>query len=121
MLHRSDAGRSHVDLTWIVLGESNEFRNGLGRNRRIDLHDLGHAEDAGDRRDVTEKHEVELIVERRVNSVRRGHEKERIPVWSRTDDHLCGDIAAGARTVLDYERLTERLRQPLSQRTRGSV
>src|SRR5262245_33682762 len=114
MVRRSDAGRSHVHLAWIGFGESNEFWDGLGRNRRIDLHDLGHAEDAGDRRDIAEKHEAELVVERRVNSVRRGHQKERIPIWSRTDDRLGGDISAGPRTVLDHERLTETLRQPLS-------
>src|SRR5215510_63253 len=66
MVHRSDAGRGHVDLARIGFSEGNEFRNRLGRNRRIDLHHLGHAEDAGDRRDVPEKYEAELVVERRL-------------------------------------------------------
>src|SRR5262249_3814481 len=110
-----------LTLPGLDLGESNEFRNGLGRNRRIDLHDLRHAEDACDRRDVAKKHEAELVVERCVDRVRRDDQQERMPVRGRAHDCFGGYISAGPRTVLDHERLTETLRQPLSQQARGNV
>jgi hypothetical protein len=78
----------------------------------MDHHDKGHDHNAGDRRDVADEIEVELVIERRVNSVRRGREKERITVWSRTDDRLGGDIAVCSGPVLDDEWLAEPLREP---------
>src|SRR5262249_44178290 len=121
MMHRSDTGRSHVDLAWIGLGESNEIRNGLGRKRRIDLHHLGHAEDASDRRDVANEIEIELVVERRIDRVRGDDQDERMPVRGRTHHCFSGDIAAGARPVLNDEWLTETTGQPLPQQARSNV
>ena len=71
MGRRSVAGRRHVDLARIGLGIGDELGNGLGRNRWIDHHDIGHADDACDRRDVADEIEIELVVERRVDRVRR--------------------------------------------------
>ena len=65
------AGRRHVDLAGIGLGIGDELGNRLGRNRWIDHHDIGHADDARDRRDVADEIEIELVVERRVDRVRR--------------------------------------------------
>src|SRR6516225_7790371 len=44
-----------------------------------------------------------------------------MPVRGRAHDCFGSDISAGPRTVLDHERLTETLRQPLSQQARGNV
>src|SRR5262245_20897971 len=112
MVCRSDAGRSHVELARIGFGESNEFRNGLGRNRRIDLHHLGHPIDAGDRRDVAEKDEAELVVERRVDSVAGINQEKRVAIRRRAYSRLSGDIAIRAWPILDDEWLTETLGQP---------
>ena len=71
MLRRAVAGRRHVDLAGIGFGIGDELGNRLGRNRWIDLHDDGHADDARDRRDVADEIEIELVVERRVDRVRR--------------------------------------------------
>jgi len=49
-----------------------------GRNRRVDLHDQGHVNDARDRHDIADEIVIELVVERRVDSVRRRDEKERV-------------------------------------------
>ena len=65
----ADAGRRHVDLARIGLGIGDELGNGLGRNRWIHHHDIGHADDARDRRDVADEIEIELVVERRVDRV----------------------------------------------------
>jgi hypothetical protein len=59
----SVAARRHIDLAWVGLGIGNEFRNRLDRKRGIDLHDVGLAVDARDRRDVADEVEIELIVQ----------------------------------------------------------
>jgi hypothetical protein len=40
--------------------------------------------------------------------------KERVAVWRRPYDRLCGDIAASARPVFDGHLLAEVLGQPLA-------
>ena len=93
----------------------------LGRNRRIYHHDVGAADDARDRRDVADEIEIELVVERRVDRVRRTDQEQRVAVRGRAHDRLGGDIAAGARPVLDDELLAEPLRQPLTHQAREDV
>ena len=74
------AGRRHVDLARVGLGVGDELGNGLGRNRRIHLHDVGHAHDARDRRDVADEIEIELVVERRVDRVAATDQEQRVAV-----------------------------------------
>ena len=81
----------------------------------------GHAADARDRRDVADEIEIELVVERRVDRVRRSDQEERVAVRRRAHDRLGADIAAGARPVLDDELLAEPLRQPLTDQARDDV
>ena len=66
---RSVAGRRHVDLARIGLGIGDELGNRLGRNRWVDHHDEGTADDARDRRDVADEIVIEFLVERRVDRV----------------------------------------------------
>ena len=47
--------------------------------------------------------------------------RERVAVRRRAHDRLGGDIAAGARPVVDDELLTEPLRQPLTHQARDDV
>ena len=81
----------------------------------------GEADDARDRSDVADEIEVELVVERRVDRVRRADQEERIAVRRRAHDRLGADIAAGTRAVFDDEWLAEPLRQPLSDQPRDNV
>ena len=81
----------------------------------------GTRHDARDRRDVADEIEIELVVERRVDRVRRADQEERVAVRRRAHDRLGGDIAAGARPVLDDEWLAEPLRQPLTDQAREDV
>ena len=76
---------------------------------------------ARDRRDVADEIEIELVVERRVDRVRRSDQKERIAVRGRAHDRLGADIAAGTRPVVDDELLAEPLRQPLTDQARDDV
>ena len=81
----------------------------------------GCANDARDRRDVADEIEIELVVERRVDRVRRSDKEERVAVRRRPHDRLGADIGAGARPVLDDEWLAEPLRQPLADQARDDV
>ena len=118
---RPVAARRHIDLARIGLGVGDELGNRLGRNRWIHLHDVGHAHDARDRRDVAKKIEIELVIERRVDRVHRADHEERIAVRRRLHDRLGADIAASARPVLNDEGLAEPLRQPLPYQAREDV
>ncbi len=88
---------------------------------RIHLHDVGHADDAGDRRDVADEIEIELVVERCVDYVRYGGQKQRMTIGWRTHRSLGCDIAAGARPIFDNEWLAEPLREPLPDQARTDV
>src|SRR6476661_4262825 len=103
MVWRADAGGSHGDLAGIGFGMGDELGDGLGRNRWINHHEAGLATNAGDRRDVADKIETELVVERRIDHMRAGNQEERITIRRRTYDRLGADSAASSRTVVDNE------------------
>src|SRR5262249_31910474 len=117
----SNGARRNVDFAWISLGISDELGDRLGRNRWMHHHDVGHDNNAGDRRDVADEIEVELVIECRVERVRRSGHKERSAAGERPHEGLGGIITAGAGRVLDDEWLAEPLRQPLTDETRGDV
>src|SRR5215467_9760329 len=72
------------------------------------------AEDTGDRRDVADEIEVELVIECRVERVEGTDYEQGVAVCQRAHDRLGCDVTAGSRTVVDDERLTEPLREPLT-------
>src|SRR5262249_58124073 len=102
-----NATRCYIDLARICRGISNELRNRLGWNRGMNRHDVGRAQQACDRFNITNEIEIKLVIERRVDSVRRRDEKECVAVGGRPHDHLRADIAAGGPPVLDNELLSE--------------
>src|SRR6516165_2613757 len=108
MGRESGAARRKIDHAWIGLGIGNELGDRLCRKRWIYQHDKGHADDARDRRDVADEVEIELVVERRVDRVRRRGQQQRIAVGWRTNDRFGTDIGAPARTVLNDEWLAKR-------------
>jgi hypothetical protein len=62
-----------------------------------------------DGRDVANEIEIEIVVKRRIDRVRRTDQEQRVTVRRRENDRLGGDIAACARPVLDDEWLAEPL------------
>src|SRR5215831_9662354 len=110
----SDAARRHVELARIRFGVSDELRNRCGRNRWVHHHDVGPDNNTGDRRDVTDEIEIQLVVERSVDRLCRTDREQRVAVGGRAHDGLGGDVGTAARPVLDDEWLAETLRQPLS-------
>src|SRR5262245_54835699 len=121
MLRRPVAARAIVDFAWIGLGVGNELRNAFGWKRRIDLYDVWHADNSGNRREVTEEIVIEFVVEGRVNRMCRTDQEECVAVSRRTRHRLGREVAARSRTVFDDKLLAEPLGQPLSDEPRGDI
>ena len=121
LLRAADAARGHIDLARIGLGVGDEFGDGLGREGRVHLHHAERVNDAGDRDDVADEVEIEIVVQRRVPDVRRVISSSVWPSGVGSHDRLGADIAAGAGPVLNDKRLAEALRQPLSHQPRENV
>jgi hypothetical protein len=85
------------------------------------LHEVGHAQQPRDRRNVANEVETELVVQRCIGRVGNGDRKQRVPVWRGTNDRFGGNVAAGARPVLHDELLAKPLRQPVTDQARGDV
>src|SRR5262245_38433910 len=85
------------------------------------MHDMGHAVDARNRRNITNEVVVEFFEQCCIDCCGSTDHEERIAVCRRTPDRLYTDIATTARTVLDDELLTEALRQPLTNEARSNV
>src|SRR5215468_5741551 len=65
--------------------------------------------------------EAEIVVQRRVPSVRCRNLKECITVGRSAHDRLGREIAAAARSIFDNERLPEVLRKPLADQSRADI
>ena len=84
-------------------------------------HNIWLAQDARDRCNVSDEIEIELVVQRRVDRIRRGNPKKRITIRLGAHDCLGSDIRACTWPVLDDELLVEPLRQPLSYQARWGL
>src|SRR5205085_12695722 len=82
---------------------------------------LCHLIETRDECNVAKKVETEFFVKRRVDSIRRRDEEERIAIWRGLHDRLGRDIATSARTVLHDELLAKPLRQPLAHEPGDNV
>src|SRR5262249_15919070 len=109
------------DLAGIGLGIGDELGNRRDRKRWIHLHDMWHAVDARNRRNITNEVVVEFFEQCCIDCCGSTDHEERIAVCRRTHDRLYTDIANTARTVLDDKLLTEALRQPLTDGARSNV
>jgi hypothetical protein len=103
MARSPDPSRSKAER--VCLGVRNQFRDGLYRNRRIDLDDIGHTHYAGDRCRVADEIEAEMLVEGGIAGDRRRDHEKRVAISRGLDDGFGADIAPGARPVFDNELL----------------
>ena len=81
------AGR-HVDFARIGLGIGDEFGNRIRRDRGINFHDQRNRTDAAYRRDVADEIERKVLVNRRVDGVRRHAEQECVAIRRRLDRRI---------------------------------
>src|SRR5262245_66167438 len=94
-----DDARRKVDLARISLGISDELGNRFCWNREIRHHELGHASDACDRRDVTVEIETKLFVQRSVDRVCASDQEDRVAIRGRTNDRLGSDLPPGRLSI----------------------
>src|SRR3954447_5798599 len=94
------ASRGHADLAWIGFGIGNELAKCPGRKGWMHHHDVGYSHDARGWRDVADEIEIEFVIERRVERIRRTDQEERIAIRGRTHDRLGANIGAAPRPVL---------------------
>ena len=73
------------------------------------------------RRHVLAEVEIQILIERRVDGVGRDGDQQRVAVRRRLGGHFGGDIARGARPIVDDELLAEVLGQPLAHQPPGDV
>src|SRR5215467_12366430 len=99
--------RRHREPAGIGPGMSDELWNRLGWNRWVHQHDVGVENNAGDRRDVANEIEIELVVQRRVDRVVAPGHEQRIAVRRCARDRLGADIGAATRPVVDNKLLAE--------------
>ncbi len=118
---RADAAGRQVDLARIGLGIGDEFRNRFRRHRKIDVHDQRNGGDARHRRGVADEVEIQMLIKRGIDRVRRHGQQQRVAIRRRLDDQLGADVGAGARPIFNDERLTELFRQPLADQPPDDV
>src|SRR5262245_46702816 len=98
-----------------------EFANRICRKRWIYLQRESLAADARNRCDVADEIETELVIERRVDGVRRSRQEQRVAIRRRTHDGFGGNISTGTGPVLDDKWLAEPLRQPLPNQAPNDI
>src|SRR6185437_14566692 len=82
-----------------------------GRKRRIDHHHERRAANVGDRRDIAQEIETQVVIEGAIGHVRGRYVEQRVAVRRRTHHQLGGDIGCGAGSILNNERLADALRE----------
>ena len=106
-MSRATASRRPIgELAGLALGQRHEFRERLRRHTRIHHEHVRKHDAHRDRRDVALRIVAEVLHYMR----RDGHRADRrevngVPVGRRRGDVLSRDVAAGARLVLDDDRL----------------
>jgi len=93
----------HIDPARIGLGVGDELGDCPRRNRGVDLHDEGDADDGSDGRDIVDEIEAEIFIKRRIDRIARRDLQERVSVRRRSQSRLGADIARSASAVLDDE------------------
>ena len=114
MLRAADADGAVVELLRVLLGVGDELGQRLRRQLGIDHDHVRQDREQRDRREILLRVVAERLEQRPVRRQRtdRAHH-QRVAVGRRSDRRQSAGIAAGARAVVDDERLPERLRHPV--------
>jgi hypothetical protein len=108
VVDRAGARRPVAQLAGLRPGQGDEFRQGLGRHRRMHDQHRRHRDERGDRRKIAQRVVAQVRVEHDVDRHRAGiAQHQHVAVGRRRRHRLGGHHAAGARDVLDHERLAE--------------
>ena len=104
------------------LGERDQVGERTHRQAVVDHQHIGLGADEADRIEIVHRIESDLGVEADIGGEDGVvAEKERIAVRRRMRDQLAGDIAAGTRTVIDDDRLSEQAGELIGDDARQDV
>ena len=112
---RAGPRRCVVQLPGLGFRQRDEFPDVLGRNRGVHHHDQIGIVDRRHRHEIAHQHERLVGDQRFIGGVGVRHQEQRVAVGRGPRDRLGAQDRAGARTVLDHERLLEGLRQILAE------
>jgi hypothetical protein len=102
------AGRGSCSkLPRLRLGERDEFPDVLHRQRGMHHQHGGGAAELADHGEVLDRIEGNLLVERRIDRMRRGRDHHRVAVGCRAGNEFGADHGRAARAVFDDDLLTE--------------
>ncbi len=118
---RADADGRVVELARVRLGVRDQLLDAGDGNRRVDDEDLRNHRGEAHRHEIALDVERQLLVELRVDRVRRQREQDRVAVGRRFRDDVGAEIAGGAAAVVDDDRLAELRRQRLDDDARNDV
>jgi hypothetical protein len=118
----ADAVRPVIQLVRLPLRQFDQRLHRPRRDRRVGQDELVQVDQLSDRHQLLDGIEAEVLEQEGIAGDRgiRG-EQQRVTVGRRAGDALGADHGAGARLVLDDDRLLPRLGQALGQRPRQVV
>src|SRR5262245_39092307 len=96
-----------LTLPTFALAYSMNFENRFGRKRRVNNHDVRHADDPTDRCNIPDEIVIEFVIERGVDSRARTDQKQRIAVRLGLCDGFHSDIGTGTRSVFHDKLLAQ--------------
>ena len=121
MRARGDAARCVVELARFRFRERDELLHGFHRKRRMHDEDVRQGGEARDRHEIADRIERQLLVQARVDGERGGDAEQRVAVGRRFGDRFGSVQTARAGTVIDDERLPERLAHALRDHARREI
>jgi hypothetical protein len=84
-------------------------------------HEIRHANDTGDRGNIADVVEAQIIVQGCTDAVGGPGQEQRVTIGLCAHNKLGGEIAVATQQVLDEERLLESNRKPLADQTSENV
>ena len=118
---RAVAGRGVTDVAGLRLRERDQLFKRLRREFRIDHHHHRNGAEQRHRREVLDRIEGQLGVERRRDRDRAWRQQQRVAVGRGLRHRIGAEIAAGAGLVLHHHRLAEALAEFSADKARERV
>jgi hypothetical protein len=121
MRRRADPVRAEVDAAGPGPRGGDQILDVVDRQARVDDDDIERARHQGDRRKGAERIVRQLGIERRIDRVGERRHQQRVAVWGARRHRGGADDGAGARLVLDDDRLAEIRGHRLAEPARNNI
>ena len=101
--------------------QRDQFAQVARRHRRMHDQHIRLRGQYGDGRKILRRPIRQLVVEERIGGITECHHQQGMTIGIRLGDDLAANNAAGARTIVDHQRLTPAFRQFLRQHARQNI